>query len=170
MDNGDPSKTYVCEECNRTFKHPGNFKQHLASHNRPQVTSPALPGILKRPMPGLVKMVNGESNGNRREWDCPECKERFQEDVELQTHMKTQHDIEMVLATGGIKTEEVEEEDEEEDEDMVDEMRVSAHLGDEEAIKALAIAAGEARLANFHCNVPVNIISDEFLYFILYIL
>ena len=167
VDNGDPSKTYVCEECNRTFKHPGNFKQHMASHNRPQVTAPALPGgLLKRPMPGLVKMVSGEKNGNRESqqqepaaWDCPECKAKFDRDVDLRTHMKEEHDIEMVIPPGRIKEEEEEGEEEQQNadrKDFLEEMKASAQLGDQEAIKALAIAAGEARLANFHCDFQVS--------------
>jgi len=146
VDNGDPSKTYVCEDCNRTFKHPGNFKQHMASHNRPQISAPSFANILKRPMPGLLKMVNGEKNGNQESWDCPECKARFDRDVDLQAHMKDDHDIEMVIPPCSVK--------EEDEEDLLEDLKVSAQLGDQEAIKALAIAAGEARLANFHCDVP----------------
>lgn len=153
VDNGDPGKIYVCHDCNRTFKHPGNFKQHMASHNRPQITSPNLSSFLKRPMPGLVKMVNGETNGNgKEEWDCPECIERFDKDVDLQVHMKTEHDIEMVIPPGQIKREEEFKEEEEIEE------KNNSSFGDEEAMKALAIAAGEARLANFHCDIPVKFI------------
>merc|ERR1719244_1623262 len=118
--------------------------------------SPSFATMLKRPMPGLVKMVTGETNGNAaanaaaaavKDWDCPECKEKFDRDVDLQTHLKSEHDIEMVLPPTSIK-------EEEDGEDLLEEMKVSAQMGDEEAIKALAIAAGEARLANFHCDVP----------------
>ena len=95
-------------------------------------------------------MVNGETNGNCKEWDCPECRERFDVDIDLQVHMKTEHDIEMVIPPGYIKKEEHEEEEEEEIEE-----KTNSSFGDEEAMKALAIAAGEARLANFHCDIPV---------------
>jgi len=102
-------------------------------------------------MPGLVKMVNGETNGNgKEEWDCPECRERFDKDVDLQVHMKTEHDIEMVIPPGQIKREEEFKEEEEIEE------KHNSSFGDEEAMKALAIAAGEARLANFHCDIPVK--------------
>lgn len=33
-ESDDKRKQYKCEHCLRTFKHPGNFKQHLASHMR----------------------------------------------------------------------------------------------------------------------------------------
>ena len=49
VDNGDPCKTYICHECNRTFKQPGNFKQHMASHNK-QI-------VLRRPMRRIVVIV-----------------------------------------------------------------------------------------------------------------
>merc|ERR1719471_1975135 len=103
VDNGDPCKTYICHECNRTFKHPGNFKQHMASHNKQLVTAPNFPmdNMVRRPMPGLVKMVNGNSSNENivktepdRDWDCPECGDKFGKGKELQTHMKTVHNIE----------------------------------------------------------------------------
>merc|ERR1740137_264541 len=103
VDNGDPCKTYICHECNRTFKHPGNFKQHMASHNKQIVSAPNFPveNLLRRPMPGLVKMVNGngsiETKLEDHDWDCPECSEKFSKGLELQTHMKMIHNIEMVL-------------------------------------------------------------------------
>jgi len=116
VDNGDPSKLYVCQECNRTFKHPGNYKQHMASHNRPVLTmSPQMMastlnpiGGLKRPLPGLVKMANEPatkrpsidktgSGTPANAWQCPECKIKFDKDTELQQHMKNEHDIEMVI-------------------------------------------------------------------------
>ena len=108
MDNGDPCKTYVCQECNRTFKHPGNFKQHMASHNKQLVTAPNFPveNLLRRPMPGLVKMVNGNSSNENivkteeKDWDCPECGSKFSLGVELQVHLKSEHNIEMVLPPG----------------------------------------------------------------------
>ena len=83
VDNGDPSKVYVCHECNRTFKHPGNYKQHMASHSRPVLSSLPpykLPQLqvnkpemilkqralvinevtkIKRELPGLVKVEPG---------------------------------------------------------------------------------------------------------------
>ena len=62
--------------------------------------------------------------------------------------MKDDHDIEMVIPPCSVK--------EEDEEDLLEDLKVSAQLGDQEAIKALAIAAGEARLANFHCDVPVS--------------
>lgn len=148
VDNGDPCKTYVCQECNRTFKHPGNFKQHMASHNKQLVTAPNFPveNLLRRPMPGLVKMVNGNSSNENivkteeKEWDCPECSEKFSRGVELQGHMKTVHNIEMVLQSGqeGERTERA----------------VSPpRLASEDGLKALALAAGADRLAQFSCDV-----------------
>ena len=77
VDNGDPCKTYICHEFQRTFKHPGNFKQHMASHNKTVLTAPTNHLTMKKPMPGLVKMVNEESSKNHvnsetvSEWPCP---------------------------------------------------------------------------------------------------
>ena len=35
VDNGDSAAMpYHCEICGRNFKHPGNYKQHMASHIR----------------------------------------------------------------------------------------------------------------------------------------
>ena len=86
-----------------------------------------------------------------KDWDCPECKETFDQDVALQAHMKAEHDIEMVLPPDRQAVKQ-----EEDDQELLEEMKISAQQGDEEAIKALAIAAGEARLANFHCDVTVG--------------
>ena len=59
VDNGDPCKTYICHECNRTFKQPGNFKQHMASHNKQIVSAPNFPveNLLRRPMRRIVVIV-----------------------------------------------------------------------------------------------------------------
>ena len=153
VDNGDPCKTYVCHECNRTFKHPGNFKQHMASHNKQLVSAPNFPmeNLLRRPMPGLVKMVNGNSSNENvvkteeKEWDCPECSDKFPRGVDLQSHMKTVHNIEMVLQAGP------------EGERAVSPPR----LASEDGLKALALAAGADRLAQFSCDVPVRLSSSR---------
>jgi len=148
VDNGDPCKSYICHECNRTFKHPGNFKQHMASHNKPLVVAPNQMN-LKRPMPGLMKM--SPQTPEQKDWECPECKEKFMKGIELQSHMKNLHDIEMVLPpdealsdtqeSGGAPGKE--------------ERPVSPPLGDrDEALKALALAAGSDRAAMYHCDVP----------------
>ena len=73
----------------------------MASHNKPLMTSPGLAAAsgLKKPMPGLVKMVGDDArNGNgNNEWPCPECDEKFSRGQSLQSHMKSVHEIEMVL-------------------------------------------------------------------------
>jgi DNA-directed RNA polymerase subunit RPC12/RpoP len=149
VDNGDPCKSYICHDCNRTFKHPGNFKQHMASHNKPVVTHPPnmppLPlspgGGLKRPVPGLVKMDEPEERLAKRLWECPECEQKFAIGKELQTHMKSLHNIEMVLPPGASEMEE--------------ERAVSPPIGDaDEGMKALALAAGADRLSMFNCEAP----------------
>jgi hypothetical protein len=129
VDNGDPSKIYICHECSRTFKHPGNFKQHLASHNRPPITCPPpYPDVAdgdggepepsnerpasRRSCPGLLPLAVSS-------WDCPECSMSFVRDTALQAHMKAVHDIEMVLPpteARRLKVETREEEVEEEKE------------------------------------------------------
>ena len=154
MDNGDPCKTYICHECNRTFKHPGNFKQHMASHNKQVVTAPNFPveNLLRRPMPGLVKMVNGnainENHPTTPDWDCPECSAKFAAGPELQIHMKSEHNIEMVLqpeeavgvaGRGGAG--------------QLASPVSPPMLNSEQGLKALAMAAGADRVtAQFHCD------------------
>merc|ERR1719187_2393146 len=73
----------------------------MASHNKPLMTSPGLAAAsgLKKPMPGLVKMVGDDArNGNgNNEWPCPECDKKFSRGQSLQSHMKSVHEIEMVL-------------------------------------------------------------------------
>ena len=148
VDNGDPCKTYICHECNRTFKHPGNFKQHMASHNKQLVTAPNFPmdNLLRRPMPGLVKMVNGNSSNDNvvpsskaedKDWDCPECSEKFPKGVQLQAHMKSVHNIEMVLQPEEAK--------------LATDIKVESdravsppRLSTDDGLKALALAAGSA--------------------------
>lgn len=149
VDNGDPCKSYICHECNRTFKHPGNFKQHMASHNKPVMTHPPPPlamspelGGLKRPMPGLVKMPEAEERSGRRIWECPECEQKFAVGKQLQTHMKSLHNIEMVLPPESAGEGE-------------EERAVSPPVGDaDEGMKALAMAAGADRLALYNCDAP----------------
>ena len=155
VDNGDPCKSYVCHDCNRTFKHPGNFKQHMASHNKPVVTHPAIPAppvatspdpAVKKPMPGLLKMEEAQEEDRvgigKRVWECPECEQKFATGKQLQMHMKSLHNIEMVLPP-------------EASHDAEDERAVSPPLGDaDEGMKALALAAGADRLAMFNCDAP----------------
>ena len=156
VDNGDPCKSYICHDCNRTFKHPGNFKQHMASHNKPVVTHPPLsaahppvstspdPGG-KKPMPGLLKMEEAQEErvGNgKRVWECPECEQKFATGKQLQMHMKSLHNIEMVLPPDAHP-------------DAEEERAVSPPVGDaDEGMKALALAAGADRLAMFNCDAP----------------
>jgi len=196
VDNGDPCKTYICHECNRTFKHPGNFKQHMASHNKQIVSAPNFPveNLLRRPMPGLVKMVNGngaiETKPEDHDWDCPECSEKFSKGLELQTHMKMIHNIEMVLQPEEMRGHSTNEIDWECDmcsqvfktEGWLQRHKAKIHgvnipggldplmfangdhdteravsppmLNTEEGLKALALAAGVDRIAQFHCDAP----------------
>ena len=142
----------MCQECNRTFKHPGNFKQHMASHNKQLVTAPNFPveNLLRRPMPGLVKMVNGNSSNENivkteeKDWDCPECGSKFSLGVELQVHLKSEHNIEMVLPPGEEKA-------------GGERPGVSPpRLSSEDGLKALALAAGADRLAQYSCDVTVR--------------
>ena len=156
MDNGDPCKTYICHECNRTFKHPGNFKQHMASHNKQLVTAPNFPldNMVRRPMPGLVKMVNGNSSNDNviktepdRDWDCPECGDKFSQGRELQTHMKSVHNIEMVLQPEEARPEVTR------GEGAVSPPR----LASDDGLKALALAAGaEGWLGGAHQNTGLK--------------
>ena len=156
VDNGDPCKSYICHDCNRTFKHPGNFKQHMASHNKPVVTHPPLPQAppvstspdpaVKKPMPGLLKMEEAlqedRVGSGKRVWECPECEQKFEKGKQLQMHMKSLHNIEMVLPPEAPP-------------DAEEERAVSPPIGDaDEGMKALALAAGADRLAMFNCDAP----------------
>ena len=88
-------------------------------------------------------MAEPEERVNLRVWECPECEQKFAEGKELQTHMKSLHNIEMVLPPDN-PTEHVEEE-----------RAVSPPIGNaDEGLKALALAAGVDRLHMFHCDAP----------------
>jgi hypothetical protein len=84
----------------------------MASHNRPPITCPPFPegfepgytsgqaSLRRGPPPALLPLgLSGGSGDGRQpgDWECPECGEVFVRDTELQTHMKADHDIEMVL-------------------------------------------------------------------------
>ena len=105
-------------------------------------------------MPGLVKMVNGNSSNENlvksedRDWDCPECSEKFAKGVHLQTHMKSVHNIEMVL-----QPDEAGKADTKPSSDQ-DRAVSPPRLDNEDGLKALALAAGADRLAQFHCDIP----------------
>ena len=97
-------------------------------------------------MPVLLKMPHQVLS--HKDWECPECKEKFPKGIELQSHMKNKHDIEMVLPP----EESVPGND---GEPGREERPVSPPLGDrDEALKALAMAAGSDRAAMYHCDVP----------------
>ena len=147
-------------------------------------------------MPGLVKMVNGNGVGENKaedhDWDCPECAEKFSKGLELQTHMKMVHNIEMVLQPEEMKANNPSESDWECDmcsqvfktEGWLQRHKAKIHganfpgaldpllfsngehgleravsppmLNHEEGLKALALAAGVDRIAQFHCDAPVS--------------
>ena len=78
----------------------------------------------------------------KRVWECPECEQKFATGKQLQMHMKSLHNIEMVLPP-------------EASHDAEDERAVSPPVGDaDEGMKALALAAGADRLAMFNCDAP----------------
>ena len=92
---------------------------------------------------GLVKMVNGNSSNDnikteKRDWDCPECDHKFSEGVDLRSHMKSVHNIEMVLQPEEVKNERA--------------VSPPRSTGDD-GLQALALAAGVDRLAQYHCDV-----------------
>ena len=113
----------------------------MASHNKQMVTAPNFPldNMVRRPMPGLVKMVNGNSSNENiikqepdRDWDCPECGDKFGKGKELQTHMKTVHNIEMVLQPEEAKADAI----------RGDGAVSPPRLSSDDGLKALAMAAG----------------------------
>ena len=113
----------------------------MASHNKQLVTAPNFPmdNMVRRPMPGLVKMVNGNSSNENviktepdRDWDCPECGDKFGKGKELQTHMKTVHNIEMVLQPEEAKADVI----------RGDGAVSPPRLSSDDGLKALAMAAG----------------------------
>jgi hypothetical protein len=104
----------------------------MASHNRPPITCPPFPegfepgytsgqaGAIRRGPPALLPLgLSGGSGDGRQpgDWECPECGEIFVRDTELQSHMKADHDIEMVLLPSATslkqETSAAEEEEEE---------------------------------------------------------
>ena len=140
VDNGDPSKIYICGECCRTFKHPGNFKQHLASHNRPPITCPPYPdggelgpglAAYRRACPALLPLLERPPGGGS-DWDCPECRKTFGRDTLLQAHMKAEHDIEMVLPPQDKRMKEEAEEEEQEEQVEPIQVQVEVEVKEEE--------------------------------------
>ena len=78
----------------------------------------------------------------KRVWECPECEQKFEKGKQLQMHMKSLHNIEMVLPPEAPP-------------DAEEERAVSPPVGDaDEGMKALALAAGADRLAMFNCDAP----------------
>jgi hypothetical protein len=99
----------------------------MASHNRPPITCPPFPdgfepgytsgqaALRRGPPPALLPL--GDRRQQPGDWECPECGEVFVRDTELQSHMKADHDIEMVLPPSATalkqETSAAEEEEEE---------------------------------------------------------
>jgi hypothetical protein len=77
---------------------------------------------MRRGPPALLPLgLSGGSGDGRQpgDWECPECGEIFVRDTELQSHMKADHDIEMVLppqTATALKQETSAAEEEEEEE------------------------------------------------------
>ena len=97
VDNGDkPAVTqyqYQCEHCDRSFKHPGNYKQHLASHMR---NTKFEPGSVSHSLSKVNSMFGQKSNSSSsldamQMVACPECHLEFPGIDLLQAHISVSH-------------------------------------------------------------------------------
>ena len=82
VDSGDAAaaaaaKVYTCEICGRSFKHPGNYKQHMTSHMRMTASFGPLP-----------------------EQKCQGCGEVFQGPAALRNHLVVCEDAKAFAAEG----------------------------------------------------------------------
>ena len=102
VDSGDkPAVTqyqYQCEHCDRSFKHPGNYKQHLASHmrNTKFESSAVINSITKvNSMLGQASKPSSATasatNDSMQMVACPECHLEFPGIDLLQAHISVSH-------------------------------------------------------------------------------
>lgn len=97
VDSGDKPAVnqyqYQCEHCDRSFKHPGNYKQHLASHMRSTKFEPSsvtnsinkVNSILGQHQPKIEKPDTMQMVA------CPECHLEFPGVDLLQAHISVSH-------------------------------------------------------------------------------
>merc|ERR1711936_1003029 len=109
VDSGDKPAVnlyqYQCEHCDRSFKHPGNYKQHLASHMRNSNTASAanassisntlnkvnsMFGQLQHPSPPSIAAVS-KLDSSMQMVACPECHLEFPGIDLLQAHISVSH-------------------------------------------------------------------------------
>lgn len=98
VDSGDKPAVnqyqYQCEHCDRSFKHPGNYKQHLASHMRSTKFEPSsvsnsinkVNSILGQP-----KINEAKAGDSMQMVACPECHLEFPGIDLLQAHISVSH-------------------------------------------------------------------------------
>lgn len=108
VDSGDKPPViryqYQCEHCDRSFKHPGNYKQHLASHMRTTqfAPNPSVSNSLQKMnamfaqqnRPSLVVGNQGDGGGGASVVQmaaCPECHLEFPGIDLLQAHISVSH-------------------------------------------------------------------------------
>jgi DNA-directed RNA polymerase subunit RPC12/RpoP len=102
VDSGDkPTVTqyqYQCEHCDRSFKHPGNYKQHLASHIKNTKFEPAISNTIQKvnAMFGQAQQQQQQqkastSNDTMQMVACPECHLEFPGIDLLQAHISVSH-------------------------------------------------------------------------------
>eukprot|EP00093_Oithona_nana_P013552 13552.XXX_142509_144428_1 [CDS] Oithona nana genome sequencing. len=106
VDSGDkPQVTqyqYQCEHCDRSFKHPGNYKQHLASHMRNTKFEPSavtnsinkvnsMLGQASKPLPLASGASSTAAADSMQMVACPECHLEFPGIDLLQAHISVSH-------------------------------------------------------------------------------
>jgi len=121
VDSGDKPAVnlyqYQCEHCDRSFKHPGNYKQHLASHMRNSNTASAanassisntlnkvnsMFGQLQHPSPPSIAAVS-KLDSSMQMVACPECHLEFPGIDLLQAHISVSHKhLDVKLPTGTV--------------------------------------------------------------------
>ena len=103
VDSGDKPAVnqyqYQCEHCDRSFKHPGNYKQHLASHMRNTKFEPIsvsnslnkVNSMLGQQPLKSAGQGNASSTESMQMVACPECHLEFPGIDLLQAHISVSH-------------------------------------------------------------------------------
>lgn len=102
-DEDSDKMQYVCEFCMRGFKHPGNFKQHLLSHLKSAPANSVMGTMVTETLNKInatfghsgshakKKMKLDSDSGSGNGSVCPECKEEFASESELEAHFISKH-------------------------------------------------------------------------------
>merc|ERR1719219_2953963 len=106
VDSGDKPTVnqyqYQCEHCDRSFKHPGNYKQHLASHMRNTKFEPSSVSNSLNKVNSMLGQQPMKSDAMQMV-ACPECHLEFPGIDLLQAHISVSHkhlDVKLPSSSG----------------------------------------------------------------------